>query len=163
MLKRNLGGNLITESIRNLSGLDLRETMRTVLRGLYRLTLGLRETASAYRLATYRQAYGLMNTTNTIIQPPHSFTTMVYSMVIMFLAVTMVLLCQLSIMAILLLKKWPVLLLLVIAINSTIIIKLMLVLHRLMVSLWAVTKVKTRLGLDKPIKSGVEGLQSKGT
>ena len=117
---------------------------------------------TAFLLVTYRQITGLMNIMNMLTRPHPSFTMMAYSMVIMFLVAILVLLCQLNIMAILLLKSWPVLQLSVIAINSITIIKLTLVLIRSM-GLWlVVTKVKRNSGLDKLTESGVTEWSLKG-
>src|SRR5210317_1104829 len=107
-----------------------------------------------FLLVTLTLTIGLMNIMNTLTQPPHSLSTMVYSMVTMFLVVTTVQLCQLSIMAILSLKNYPVLLLSVIVINSLITIKLMLVLRRLADWLWVASKVRKKWGLGKQTVSG---------
>src|SRR6056297_3028060 len=136
------------------SSLDLKATTNIESKRLSNTTHDLRESTTGFPSGIFKQTTGSTNTTSTIIAPQPSLTMMVCSTAIMSLVGIMVLLCQLSIMAILLLKSWPVLLLSVIVINSIITIRLMLALRRLMVLWWDASRAKKRLGQGKLMQSG---------
>ena len=114
-----------------------------------------RDQSTGFPLGIFRRTIGLTSTTSTLIPPQPSLIMMVSSTVITLLVVIMVLLCQLSIMAILLLKSWPVVLLSVILINSIITIKVMHVLMRYMALWLAASRARRKAGQDKRTKSGV--------
>ena len=128
--------------------------MRIESKRLSHTTQDYRETSTGFPSAIFKQTTGSTNTTNTLIAPPLSLTMMAFLMLTSLVVVIMVQLCLVYITLIAYSPIVITVLLVGIAINVILSLKMAHTLMGLSVWLRVATKAQKKRGLDRQIEIG---------